>query len=152
GAFPMRQLLTLLAFTAIVASAVAQPTKAPTVIAKPDAFQPLEHPDCSHCIVAQNRRKDELRADDRVACWLRVHTDCYMHRGAVPVRFFLSRYRILNDGWGIFVYDPDAGCARGFAPDRGPFAFHGWRNGIMVLKAKDGTLSSGLSGVGFEGP
>src|SRR5262245_10956617 len=148
----MRQLLTLLTFTAIVASAVAQPTKAPTVIAKPDAFQPLEHPDCSHCRVEHDRRKDELRADDRVVCWLQVATDGYINDGAVPFRFFLTSYRILNDGWGIFVYDPDAGFARGFAPDRGPFTFHGWRNGVMVLKGRDGTLYSGLTGVGFAGP
>jgi hypothetical protein len=144
--------MSLVLFLAAGVAWAAEPPKEPPVIAKPDAFTPLNHPDCSHCKVEQDRRKDELRADDRVVCWLQVQTDGYVNDGAVPLRFFLSRYRILNDGWGIFVYDPDAGFARGFAPESGPLTFHGWRNGVMVLKGKDGTLYSGLSGVGFEGP
>jgi hypothetical protein len=68
------------------------------------------------------------------------------------LRFFLNTYRILDDGWGLFVYDPDGGFARGFAPGGGPFRFHGWRNGVMVMKSRDGTLYSGLTGIAFDGP
>src|SRR5207302_94602 len=54
--------------------------------------------------------------------------------------------------YGVFVYDPDAGFARGFEPSYN-FVFHGWRNGVMVIKdTKDGTMFSALSGVAFEGP
>jgi hypothetical protein len=32
------------------------------------------------------------------------------------------------------------------------FTFHGWRNGVMVMKHKDGTLYSCLTGIAFAGP
>src|SRR5262249_47024289 len=32
------------------------------------------------------------------------------------------------------------------------FTFHGWRNGVMVMKHKDGSLYSCLTGVAFSGP
>jgi len=121
----MRYRLSLVLFLVAGAAWAAEPPQEPPVIAKPGAFKPLNHPDCSHCKVEHDRRKDQLRADDRVVCWLQVQADGYINDGAVPLRFFLSSYRILNDGWGVFVYDPDAGFARGFAPDGGPFAFHG---------------------------
>jgi hypothetical protein len=123
-----------------------------SLIAKPEAFETLVHPHCSHCFVEANRRKDALRSDDRVLCWIQVQTDGYINDGAIPLRFFLNSYRILDDGWGLFVYDPDAGFARGFAPGGGPYRFHGWRNGVMVLKGHDGTLYSGLTGIALAGP
>jgi hypothetical protein len=122
------------------------------LIVKPEAFKSLDGPDCSHCVVEAQRRKTDLRADDRVLCWRQVFENGYTNDGAIPLRFFLNTHRILNDGWGMFVYDPDAGFARGFAPGGGPYRFHGWRNGVMVLKGKDGTLYSGLTGLAFDGP
>ena len=89
----------------------AQPAKE-TLIAKPGAFQTLLHPNCSHCLVEANRRKQELRADDRVLCWRQVFCDGYTNDGAIPLRFFLNTYRVLSDNWGVFIYDPDAGYAR----------------------------------------
>src|SRR5438128_3311719 len=117
---------------AVGVARAAEPPKEPTVVAKPEAFKTLIHPHCSHCQVEANRRKEELRPDDRVLCWMQVFADGYINDGAIPLRFFLNSYRVLDDGWGQFVYDPDAGFARGFAPDDGPFRFYGWRNGIMV--------------------
>jgi hypothetical protein len=38
-------------------------------ITKPEAFQTLLHPNCSHCMIENSRRKAELRDDDRVLCW-----------------------------------------------------------------------------------
>jgi hypothetical protein len=58
---------------------------------------------------------------------------------------------VISDSYGVFVYDPEAGYARGFAPSY-DFRFHGWRNGIMVMRHADGTLFSGLSGMAFDGP
>src|SRR4029079_9490025 len=52
---------------------------------------------------------------------------------------------------GVFVYDPDAGYARGFAPSY-DFSFCGWRHWVMVMKHKDGTLYSCLTGIAFDGP
>jgi hypothetical protein len=88
-----------------------------------------------------------LRDDDRVLCWIRGYSD----GGAIPIRFFLNTYRVISDTYGVFVYDADAGFLRGFAPSL-DFTFHGWRNGVMVIKHKDGTLYSALTGKAFAGP
>jgi hypothetical protein len=121
-------------------------------ISKPEAFQTLLHPNCSHCMIENSRRKAELRDDDRVLCWLQVQADGYINDGGIPIRFFLNAYRVLSDGWGVFAHDPDAGFARGFYPEGRTFRFHGWRNGIMVMESQDGTLYSCLSGIAFDGP
>jgi hypothetical protein len=148
----MRPALILTWFCAFGAAATAQPPKEPILISKPDAFETLVHPNCSHCLIEAERRKQELRADDRVLCWIQVQTDGYINDGAIPLRFFLNKYRILDDGWGVFVNDPDAGYARGYVPPGGHFRFYGWRNGVMVMKHQDGTLYSGLTGIAFAGP
>ncbi len=125
----------------------ADPSADGSLIVKPDAFKTLVNPQCSHCRDEAKRRAGELRDDDRVLCWIRGKYD----GGAIPMRFFLSPYRVISDTYGVFVYDPDAGYARGYAPSL-DFTFHGWRNGVMVMKHKDGTLYSCLSGVAFDGP
>jgi hypothetical protein len=147
----MRCTLLLTLFLFVAAARGEEPPK-PALIPKPGAFESLVHPKCSHCAFEADRRKQELRTDDRVLCWIQVSTDGYTNDGAIPLRFFLSKYRILDDGWGMFVYDPDAGYARGYVPTGGRFTFHGWRNGIMVVKHQDGTLYSGLTGKAFAGP
>ncbi len=119
----------------------------PPVVAKPDAFETLVNPSCSHCVDEAKRRADELRPGDPVLAWTRGYSD----GGAIPVRFFLAPHRVISDSYGVFVYDPDAGFARGFAPSY-RFKFHGWRNGVMVMRHDDGTLYSCLSGVAFDGP
>jgi Protein of unknown function (DUF3179) len=118
-----------------------------TFIAKPEAFRTLVNPECSHCKIEAKRRASELRDDDRALCWIRGYAD----GGAIPMRFFLNSYRVISDSYGVFVYDPDAGFARGFEPSY-DFAFQGWRNGVMVMKHKDGTLYSCLTGLAFDGP
>jgi hypothetical protein len=125
----------------------ADPPAGPTLIARPDAFQTLVNPQCSHCRDEAERRTADLRADDRVLCWVRGYSD----GGAIPLRFFLATYRVISDSYGVFVYDPDAGYARGFAPSY-DFRFYGWRNGVMVMRHKDGTLYSCLTGLAFDGP
>jgi hypothetical protein len=148
----MRRELPLLFLCVIATNALAaEPGKIPTLVVNPEAFKSLIGPDCSHCMVEAQRRKHELRDDDRVLCWRHVFQDGYTNDGAVPLRFFLNTYRVLSDGWGVFVYDPDAGYARGYRPE-GNYRFHGWRNGVMVIRADDGTLYSGLTGIAFEGP
>jgi hypothetical protein len=88
-----------------------------------------------------------LRADDPVLAWTRGKYE----GGAIPIRFFLNPYRVISDTYGVFVYDPDAGFARGYEPSL-DFSFYGWRNGIVVMRHKDGTLFSTLSGRAFDGP
>lgn len=117
------------------------------LLVKPDAHQTLVNPDCSHCVDEAKRRQNELKDDDRVLCWMRGKYD----GGAIPVRFFLNPFRVISDTYGVFVYDPDAGYMKGYEPSL-DFKFHGWRNGIMVMKHKDGTLYSCLSGKAFDGP
>ena len=113
----------------------------------PEAFPTLVNPNCSHCVDESKRRGDQLKKDDRVLAWIRGNYE----GGAIPLRFFLSRYRVISDTYGVFVYDPDAGYTRGFEPSL-DFRFHGWRNGVMVMRHKDGTLYSALSGKAFDGP
>jgi hypothetical protein len=120
----------------------------PNLVARPDAFPTLVNPNCSHCVDESRRRTADLRPDDPVLCWTRGYSD----GGAIPIRFFLNPYRVISDSYGVFVYDPDAGYARGFAPSY-TFKFHGWRNGVMVMKdTTDGTLYSCLTGLAFDGP
>ena len=54
----------------------------------------------------------ELHEDDPVLCWTRGYSD----GGAIPIRFFLSKHRVISDSYGVFVYDPDAGFARASPP------------------------------------
>jgi hypothetical protein len=117
------------------------------LVVRPDAHKTLVNPNCSHCIDESERRAGELTSDDRCLAWIRGKYD----GGAIPVRFFLNPYRVISDTYGVFVYDPDAGYMRGYEPSL-DFTFHGWRNGVMVMKHKDGTLYSCLSGRAFDGP
>src|SRR5262245_41583025 len=146
----MRRWLFLLPLLAASAALADEPRKPSILIPRPDAFKTLVNPDCSHCRDEAKRRAGELRPDDRVLCWVRDTKGQY-DGGAIPIRFFLNPYRVISDTYGVFVYDPDAGYARGFEPSL-EFTFHGWRNGVMVMRHKDGTLYSCLSGVAFDGP
>jgi hypothetical protein len=71
--------------------------------------------------------------------------------GAIPLRFFISAPRVINDTYGLFFYDADGGYISAFTKNYG-FEFFGWRRGVMVVKSKDGTLWSALTGQAFEGP
>jgi hypothetical protein len=143
----MRRTLFFILLLTAAGALGAEPATEPAVIAKPEAFKTLVNPQCSHCVDEAKRRSAELRADDAVLAWIRGYSD----GGAIPYRFFLNPYRVISDTYGVFVYDPDAGFARGFAPSL-DFRFHGWRKGVMVMKHKDGTLYSCLTGVAFAGP
>jgi hypothetical protein len=139
---------TLVALSVVSSLVLAKGTaQEPRLVVKPDAFPTLVNPNCSHCKDEAKRRAGDLRADDRVLCWIRGYSD----GGAIPYRFFLNPYRVISDSYGVFVHDSDAGFVRGFPPSY-EFTFHGWRNGVMVMKHKDGTLYSSLSGVAFDGP
>src|SRR5438552_2480557 len=116
-------------------------------IDNPAHFKTLVNPQCSHCVDEAKRRANELRESDRVLAWIRGKYD----GGAVPFRFFLVPYRVISDTYGVWVYDADAGFVRGYEPSL-DFTFHGWRNGIIVIEHKDGTLFSALSGKAFAGP
>jgi hypothetical protein len=143
----MRRCLLLLPLAFAPALFGDEADKDAKLIVKPGAFQTLVNPQCSHCRDEAKRRAGELRDDDHVLCWTRGYSD----GGAIPFRFFLSPYRVISDSYGVFVYDADAGYARGYMPSYN-FRFHGWRNGVMVMKHKDGTLYSCLSGLAFDGP
>ena len=140
-------ILSLIPFLTVGAAWAVEPPGEPAVIPKPDAFKTLVNPTCSHCIDEARKRAGELGDDDRVLAWIRGYSD----GGAIPNRFFLNSYRVISDSYGVFVYDPDAGFARGFTPSF-DFSFYGWRNGVMVMKHKDGTLYSCLTGIAFDGP
>ncbi len=139
----MSSIIRLALLLSCSATALAQVQR----LDRPDFFKTLVNPQCSHCADEAKRRPKELRDDDRVLAWIRGKYD----GGAVPFRFFLVPYRVISDTYGVWVYDADAGFVRGYEPSL-DFSFHGWRNGIIVIRHKDGTLFSALSGVAFDGP
>jgi hypothetical protein len=115
------------------------------IFALPGKFHQLTEPPCSYCSTQQ--RKGLIRSDDPVIAWVRgAHNG-----GAIPLRHFLAAPRVINDTYGLFFYDPDGGYVSAFLKDKG-YEFYGWRRGIMIIKGKDGTLWSGLSGRAIEGP
>ena len=115
------------------------------VVARPGLFRALTEPPCSY--ISTQNRKNFVRPEDQVVAWIRgAHNG-----GAIPLRHFLAGPRVINDTYGLFFYDPDGGFASAYAKDYG-YEFHGWRRGVMVVKGKDGTLWSTLSGRAFEGP
>ena len=126
----------------------ARPTAAgPKTLFRPEMFETLVNPACSHCVDESRRKAGDLRDDDRVLAWIRGKYD----GGAIPYRWFLVPYRVISDTYGVFVYDADADFVRGW-PASLDYRFHGWRNGVMVMRHKDGTLFDCLTGVAFDGP
>jgi hypothetical protein len=115
------------------------------VVPKPGLYKPLTEPPCSYC--STQNRKGFVRPNDRVIAWLRgAHNG-----GAIPVRHFLAAPRVINDTYGLFFYDPDGGYVAAYVKDYG-YEFYGWRGGVMVVRGRDGSLWSALSGIAFEGP
>ncbi len=139
----------MLTLGVLLAALAAGPDNAagPKTLFRPEMFETLVDPDCSHCRDEARKQAGVLRADDRVLAWIRGQYD----GGAIPYRWFLVPYRVISDSYGVFVYDADADFVRGW-PASYDFRFHGWRNGVMVVRHKDGTLFDCLTGVGFDGP
>jgi hypothetical protein len=123
----------------------AAPRPSGIVRADPNRFEPLTEPPCSYC--STQHRKGLVRGDDRVVAWLRASHN----GGAVPLRHFLARPRVINDTYGLFFYDPNGGYVAAYRKDYG-YRLYGWRRGVMVVQGKDGTLWSALTGIAFEGP
>jgi hypothetical protein len=119
----------------------------PKSLFRPEMFETLINPACSHCVDESRRKAGELRNDDRVLSWIRGKYD----GGAIPYRWFLVPYRVISDTYGVFVYDADADFVRGY-PASLDYRFHGWRNGVLVMQHKDGTLFDCLTGAAFDGP
>ena len=115
------------------------------LIARPGLFQSLTEPPCSYC--STENRKGFVGENERVLAWIRgAHNG-----GALPLRHFIAASRVINDTYGLFFYDPDGGYVSAFRKDYG-YEFYGWRDGVMAVKGKDGTLWSALTGIAFEGP
>jgi len=108
-------------------------------------IMPITEPPCSYC--STQNVKSLVRGDDRVISWLRADHN----GGAFPIRLFLAGPRVVNDTYGLFFYDPDGGYVAAYEKDYG-YQFHGWRNGVMVAKGRDGSLWSALTGQAIEGP
>jgi len=143
SAYLVMSLLIALFVAAADRAAGEQPQRA--LIAHPDLFAPLTEPPCSYC--STQHRKGLIRDDDLVVAWIRgAHNG-----GAIPVRHFLAGPRIINDTYGLFFYDPDAGYIAAYQKDYG-YTFHGWRGGVLVVKGRDGTLWSALTGLAIDGP
>lgn len=115
------------------------------IVARPGRFTALTEPPCSYC--STQNRKNFAKPNDPVVAWLRGDHN----GGAIPLRHFLAAPRVINDTYGLFFFDADGGYVSAFVKDYG-YEFHGWRKGVMVVKGKDGTLWSALSGRGIDGP
>ena len=125
------------------AEPIGSQSKAITLLDK--EITPITEPPCSYC--STQHTKSLIRNDDRVIAWLRAAHN----GGAFPIRLFLAGPRVVNDTYGLFFYDPDGGYVAAYEKDYG-YEFHGWRNGVMVAKGKDGTLWSALTGKAIDGP
>src|SRR6185295_10394646 len=126
--------ILLLGAPAFPAPAASPAGDSPGVLLpRPDLFETLVNPKCSHLTDEAARRPGELVPDERVLAWIRGYSD----GGCIPYRFFFSRYPVISDTYGVFVCDPEAGFARAFEPSL-DFTFHGFRNGVMVMRHKDG--------------
>ena len=138
-------LLTVLCLGLASLGAAQDPATPSRMVIRPELFQPLTEPPCSYC--SSQHLKNLIRRDDRVIAWVRgAHNG-----GAIPLRHFLSGPRVINDTYGLFFYDPDGGYVAAYEKDYG-YSFHGWKNGVMMVKGKDGSVWSALSGECFDGP
>jgi hypothetical protein len=146
---PNARTISMLTLGVLLAGLAAGPVDqaGPKTLFRPEMFETLVDPDCSHCVDEARRKAGALRDDDRVLAWIRGQYD----GGAIPYRWFLVPYRVISDSYGVFVYDADADFVRGW-PASYDFRFHGWRNGVMVMRHKDGTLFDCLTGLAFDGP
>ena len=116
-----------------------------TLLPKPGLFKSITEPQCSYA--STQNRKGLIQKNDRVLAWIRgAHNG-----GAIPLRHFLAAPRVINDTYGLFFYDPDGGYVSAFKKDYG-YEFYGWRAGVMVVKGRDGTLWSALTGLALDGP
>jgi hypothetical protein len=125
----------------------SQDTNSPvnSIHAKPGLYQQLTEPPCSYCV--NQDRKQLIDPHDPVVAWIRgPHNG-----GAAPLRHFLAASRVINDTYGLFFYDPDGGYVSVFEKDYG-YEFYGWRGGVMVVRGRDGTVWSALTGIALEGP
>lgn len=112
---------------------------------QPGQFKALTEPPCSYC--STQHGKGLILGEDRVLAWLRASHN----GGAIPLRFYLAGPRVINDTYGLFFYDPDGGYVAAFRKDYG-YQSYGWRQGVMVVRGKDGTLWSALTGIAIDGP
>ena len=137
--------LSILSIGLCASLTVFPESPSPRIISKPNLHKSLTEPPCSYA--STQHRKGLVRNDDRVIAWLRASHN----GGAIPLRHFLTVPRVINDTYGLFFFDSDGDYVSAFPKDYG-YEFYGWRNGVMVVRGRDGTLWSALSGQAFDGP
>jgi hypothetical protein len=125
--------------------AAEHPAALAAEITRPELYKPLTEPPCSYCSTQHVKGLIEIR--DPVIAWIRGRHN----GGAAPLRHFLSATRVVNDTYGLFFYDPDGDYVSVFQKDYG-YQFLGWRRGVMIVRGRDGTIWSALSGRALEGP
>ncbi len=115
------------------------------ILAKPGLFPQLTEPPCSYCV--NQNQKGLVLPSEPVIAWIRgAHNG-----GAAPLKHFLTVPRVINDTYGLFFYDADGQYVTVYEKDYG-YEFYGWRGGVMIVRGRDGTLWSALSGRAIEGP
>jgi len=141
----MNRFVLLFALATRLALAAAGAESKSALLPKPGLFQSLTEPPCSYC--STENRKGLVKNNEPVLAWIRGSHN----GGAIPLRHFIAAPRVINDTYGLFFYDPDGGYVSAFIKDYG-YEFYGWRRGVMVVKGRDGTLWSALTGIAFDGP
>lgn len=145
-------LINLVMASSVAGQGTSKKTDPPTdhiatqeIVAEPGLFPQLTEPPCSYCV--NQDRKGLLKPSDPVIAWIRgAHNG-----GAAPIEHFLTVPRVINDTYGLFFYDADGHYVTVFEKDYG-YEFYGWRGGVMVVRGRDGTLWSALSGLAIDGP
>lgn len=110
-----------------------------------ESIVPLTEPPCSYC--STQHVKSLIGGNDRAIAWLRSNHN----GGAFPIRHFLTGPRVVNDTYGLFFYDPNSNFVAAYKKDYG-YELYGSRRGVMIVKGRDGTLWSALTGKAISGP
>src|ERR1700731_3028439 len=95
----------------ILAALAAGPADGPEPksLFRPEMFETLVNPACSHCVDESRRKAGVRRDDDRGPGWIGGKYD----GGAIPYRWFLVPYRVSSDTYGVVAYDAEAAFVRG---------------------------------------
>lgn len=108
-------------------------------------FKPLTEPPCTYCI--EQHEKGLINGNDPVLAWTRAAHN----GGAFPLRYFINKYRVINDTYGLFFYDPINDFVAAYEKDYG-YQYIGRKDGEMLIQSDDGTIWSAIKGVGLTGP
>jgi hypothetical protein len=95
---PKARTIAMLTLGVLLAALAAGPDDeaGPKTLYRPEMFETLVNPDCSHCVDEARKKAGVLHDDDRVLAWTRGQYD----GGAIPHRWFLGWCLVLAEDLG----------------------------------------------------